>query len=677
MPIRSNQSQPESNGTAKLVGLIFAFAVFIQLLQITNLHPVTDVRLPDSVGELLIAPDPSQKNVPPKVEEQSVASSVLVTPDLLHASTEEIKISNPNASTEEKKISNPNATTEETTISNPDATTTWSKVRDECFPLNSDKWLSGTIASNNADNLTPELVDTLIEGPMNFLNLPSLFDQTMCHEDSPIRTFSSPDRLGSFSQAALTDDWYQRLLYLALHWKFHKPALEEHKLRKTCAKKDEANLNAFMNHHNIQSMDFECSDAKFIVIPMGRIGFGAYLNSAITIALYTNRIPIFSSKSFFPFQKNRGKQDPWILSPKHCESKDLQCYFLPFSPCTVTIEELEAAPIYGNTRPERKKMRGIMNVLPEHESSRVVVINTGLEYKARMTPELNKIASDVVKELLDEWKNAQINDGAFNSKKDWEAIDLAHKWVTEKFNDNPEGLFNLMLVYLLRPNPHYNQLLDQQISQLVPKNNNPSETVGLAIRGSDKCAGESTCYPFDRYMELATEVVYPLLQNSLTNTRPKLIMTTEDPNIFNSSLAYQRNSSFQFEFLVNNNDNMQGSGHWKSMKDEGEETIVSSLIAIKFHFYASRVYVNCCSNWHMVITRFLLSQCGGQRHRYDFVFGKNITVDESIAKSWPTVVSRCLNGDVTPRKFRICCQWSKSDTCADIYNEDKARKSAA
>ncbi len=319
MAITIKESTPESCSAFRPTQLriILVLLVLYQLSQIISINPSGVTR---GAGDALIVPVPSQKTDTPKVEDQPVTSNVSTTPELLRTSTDEIKISNPNA------------------------TTTWSKVRDECFSLNSDKWISGSIHSNNAANLTPELLDTLIEGPRNFLNLPSLFDQTICNEDSPLRTFSPPDLLGSFSQAALTGDWYHRLLYLAMHWKFHKPALEEHKLRKSCAKNDEENLNAFMDHHNIQSMDFECSDAKFVVIPVGSIGFGAYLNTvataAITLALRTNRIPIFSSKSFFPWQKRKGKIDAWELAPTHCERKDLQCYFLPMSPCTVTNEEL-------------------------------------------------------------------------------------------------------------------------------------------------------------------------------------------------------------------------------------------------------------------------------------------------------------------------------------------------
>ena len=61
----------------------------------------------------------------------------------------------------------------------------WAKIRNECFGLNSDPWITGNIASNNAANITSELLDTLIEGPTNFLKLPSLFDQTFAARAAP------------------------------------------------------------------------------------------------------------------------------------------------------------------------------------------------------------------------------------------------------------------------------------------------------------------------------------------------------------------------------------------------------------------------------------------------------------------------------------------------------------
>ena len=565
-----------------------------------------------------------------------------------------------------------------------------SSIRNECFAFNSDQWINGSIFSNNDDGITPGLLDTLIEGPKNLRKLPSLFDQTICHKDSPLRNFSPQTTTnpqndgGGMDRLASVEDWYQRFLYLALHWKFHRPALDEHRSRKSCASKDTETgtdlLQSFMDHQEIRHMDFECRGTKFVVIPMGSIGFGAFLNTmaslSILLALRTNRIPIFSSKSFFYWQKRKGNQDPWLLAPSHCGRKDMQCYFLPISPCTVTNEDLEAAPLYGSTGKEQRFLFKNMTMPPELENEKVVVLNSGLAAKSMDTPDMRQIASVVVEELLGEWKKAQ-NEGDISwSDEDWEDMELAHRWITEKTTTDPVGLLRHVYVYMLRPNSHYKDLLERQMSVLVPRAIDPSETIGIAIRGSDKCISESMCLSFDRYMELATDVAYPgLLSSDNTSSssfpttadiRPKLIMTTEDPQIFNDSLVYQHNNSFPFQFLVNGNDNMQGSGFPRGFSSgEKEKTIVSSLVALKFHFNAGRVYLNCCSNFHLVLNYLLQGQCGARRHGHDFVFGNND--DSELA---PPPVAQCLGNDNIPRRYRICCRWSKkSGICGDIWKE--------
>ena len=65
-----------------------------------------------------------------------------------------------------------------------------SSIRDSCFSSNSDRWLDGTIASNNDAGFTPEMLETLLEGPLHLKKLPSIFDQTICHESSPLRSFT-------------------------------------------------------------------------------------------------------------------------------------------------------------------------------------------------------------------------------------------------------------------------------------------------------------------------------------------------------------------------------------------------------------------------------------------------------------------------------------------------------
>ena len=342
-------------------------------------------------------------------------------------------------------------------------------------------------------------------------------------------------------------------------------------------------LQSFMDHHGIGTMDFECKDAQFVIIPVGSVGFGAFLNTqaslSILLALRTNRIPIFSSRSYFYWQKNKGDQDPWLLAPSNCSRKDMQCYFLPTTPCTVTNEELEKAPLYGSTRQEQKFLFTNVAIPPELQKERIIVLNSGLGGKTIDTPDMREISHAVVGELLDKWRKAQ-NKGADSSRsdQDWEAIYLVHQWIIEKTKVDPSGLLHQVYVYLLRPNPYYKDLLNRQMSAIGTQRIYPSETVGFAIRGSDKCISESMCLPFDRYMELATDIAYPALRypsnistSTNSDTRPKLIMTTEDPKIFNDSLAYQQNHSFPFQFLVNDNDNMQGSGYPRDFASGEEE----------------------------------------------------------------------------------------------------------
>jgi hypothetical protein len=621
-------------------------------------------------------------------------------------------------------------------------------VRERCFRFNTDPWLDDKElrASNNDEGFTPELVDTLLEGPTKLGRLPDLLGHTLCHPGGPFRnlvatttttTRGSPsssrqqegggegggngndgggvvvDPLGS------AEDWYHRFFYLTIHWRFHQPALREHRLRREClemdARQGTRHVESFMEEHKIGRMDYECrhhnDTQKFLVVPVGSVGFGAFLNTqavlSVLLALQTGRIPIFSVRAFFPWQTRGGrKTDPWLLAPTKCLRKDMQCYFLPPSPCTVTDQDLREAPVWGSTRTEQNWFAKDNLVMPPQlEESRVVVVNPGLAIKAQGTRRLRKIASSVIQELLAEWKGEQhqrlstaaegreesVGGGSSSSThswsdEDWRAMEVAHGWLVEKAASDPRGLIRHVYTYLLRPNPHYGALLRGRMADIIPPaDGDPSHTVGFAIRGSDKCISESTCLPFSRYMELAADVAYPSLPRLEGGRRPKLIMTTEDGGIFNQSLPYQRNQSFPFAFLVNDQDNMQGSGYPRAFRDDGESTIVSSLTALQMHLSAGRVYLNCCSNFHAVLGLLLEGQCGARRHGHAFVYasGENGTTAASTTGEptaggvVPPPVAHCLNDEGLPRRYRICCNWARSSGgCKEIweeYNSGKAK----
>ena len=625
-------------------------------------------------------------------------------------------------------------------------------IRTECFPFNSEAWIRGEIFSNNDEGVTPGLLEALMEAPQNLERLPSVFDQTLCHDDSPLRASFGPDdddlpeeedggggeaATGTVESLSATEDWYQRFLYLALHRSFHRPALAEHRARRACAMNEDTagEYESFRRNHGIGDLDYECPGARYVVIPVASVGLGAFLNTqaslGLLVALRTHRIPVFSTRSFFPWQFQKGETtDPWLLAPARCSRRDLQCYFLPPSPCTVTTEDLDGAPVFGSDGREQRYLGKTGRLPPELDAARVVVINPGLRYRPEAAdPELPGIVSDEIRALLEEdHQRAVGGGGAVLPRRRRLLLERAHRWLTEKADADPSGLVRHAAIYLLRPNPRYKTLLDDKMTTLFSSLRqgentaaaatiDPSDTVGIAIRGSDKCLGESTCHPFETYMDLVTEIGLPELVAARTpnssavgdgrhhhrRSRPNLILTTEDPGVFNDSLPYRNDETFPFRFLVNPDDNMQGSGFPKDFSsssprlrkngrkavldppedddddddDESEKTMVSSLVALRFHFHASRVYLNCCSNFHMVLQKLLEGQCGARRHGNGFVFFGNATkaatgtaTEPSTATATSTIpppVGVCLNSPDTPRRYRLCCNWSRDSGCKSIW----------
>jgi hypothetical protein len=566
-----------------------------------------------------------------------------------------------------------------------------SPILEECFPYNSHRWIQSP-KYNNIDTIPQSDVEVMMEGPFEATKLYSLFnDYTICHKDSPLLStiFSSgssasktadDNNNNNTNDDYAVEDWYFRYFYLAIHHQFHRPAYREYTKRKECYatnKKDE--LETFMKRHNIGTMDYECPDVKFVVSPIGNIGFGGYLNTLVAatvqLALKTGRVPVFTVTSHFSWHDFKTGHNPWMLSPLGCARHDLQCYFMPSTPCTLTLEDLQKAPIYGSTFKEQKFIASEMQIPKEMENDRVVVLNSGLQFKPTTpTSEIAQVTYNVVEELMTEWKQQQSRqEQAKEGKKiwtssEWKLMEQAHNWILKKAKDDPGAILRQLYIYMLRPNPHYGKLLKEQMATIMTPDVNPKTTVGMAIRGSDKCKSESTCLPFEKYMDLATTLAYPTLKNlpaggSGDDHRPRLILTTEDPEVFEQSLAYQTNASFPFHFLVNNQDNMQGSGYPREIQHNAENTMVSTLIAIQLQLSASKVYLNCCSNSHVVINYMIKGQCGAHRHG-------NANLYRHRDRTNLPAVAECLDTFDASTGYRICCGWSKKESpCLEIWEK--------
>jgi len=79
-------------------------------------------------------------------------------------------------------------------------------------------------------------------------------------------------------------------------------------------------------------------------------------------------------------------------------------------------------------------------------------------------------------------------------------------WIPDAYHNRYNKMTHAALLYLMRPRLSHNQKSDDIVKGLIPANFHENRrAVGLLIRGSGKCGGESQCIPFDTYMEKGGE----------------------------------------------------------------------------------------------------------------------------------------------------------------------------
>ncbi|KAL3917106.1 MAG: hypothetical protein SGILL_004867 [Bacillariaceae sp.] len=420
--------------------------------------------------------------------------------------------------------------------------------------------------------------------------------------------------------------------------------------------------------------EFQCPDAKFLVMNVSSLGFGAVLNTVvlfgILVSLRTDRVPIFW-----------GEEKPWLLAPRECPhgSQDFQCYFLPLSPCVPSKAEIYNATRYGtnDNKPQQRKLRQMMKLPDDINDDRVVFVDIGMlpaQFRSlEVAADIGNIVIETSRELMQAWwanrnkcdgtdtlssaENIQLNRSVSTIEKALALIDdrIQRNETIERIG------FEAVHVYMLRPNPRYSRILEQETTDFLDDlDGNFEQAVGLPIRGSDKCIGESTCLSFETYMDLAKDhyIHHASLPSSPFNPRkistvsPRLVITTEDPNVFRKSVAYRNNTRFPFDIVLNENDNLQGTGKpTRGESFDGNATMVSSLVSLAMQLVPGTVYGNCCSNWHKVM---------------------HLLVDAGLsAMPHPNFV--CLNEAPMAfdnPKYRICCKWGATHKgCKQVYED--------
>lgn len=462
------------------------------------------------------------------------------------------------------------------------STVLYANLTELCFPNNSASWLnsgSRRLGNYNDSLMNDEYVTSMILNNMSpLLSDPThskvLLHQSLCHSNSIFLSVNDigDDLINPSNQTI--HFWALRFIYFAVHIHQHQHARLEaktrHRHRDTCQPE--------MIFRQIGMYDYECPDAKFLVVSIGRLGLGAVMRLGVVNGLMagiaTNRTVLIINNA--PVGPKFLTQE-WLLAS--CPRKDMQCFYLPTTPCTLTEEELRNAK-----QLERGEARQVfkMGEIPKHLMDERVILMDIVLRPQRTPPTFRPVLREIVM--------THLIDPLVREHPDDPRIPMFRKAADNVLVTEPaDGSYyyfgsvskpsHALVFYAMRPNLHYAQKLDHIMKQTIPKHFDPDLALGIPIRASDKCIDESECISFEKYMIMMGRVWKKHQPDILESMKRKgrqavlpenftgsLIVTSESPAMRKAQDKFekQRHSGlvpFNFRFVNNDYDHSLGTGN--------------------------------------------------------------------------------------------------------------------
>lgn len=522
----------------------------------------------------------------------------------------------------------------------------------ETAELQAIRWnnITDDIIGNSDVNMTETFVKTMILEYLRYDSMGFVLQTSLCEEYSALCDVPStvPTDFSHNNDGTELQMWVNRLFYMMIHDNQHKHAQMEAKQRLTTTaapKGTSSILDPASSSPGVGHFDYQCPDAKFLVVSLMYMGLGAHVRhifvAALLAGVFSNRVVLFINS-----QKSDGPTErPWGWAS--CPRKDYQCVFLPSSPCVLTKQDLANATLVPSN-----KLRNSPDEWEEYRDDRVLILqDVNAVWHASVPFNWTGLLAENAGAMVDRIETASnhsmpiLHAAANYIPNDPRGVSIPTKTVS-KIADHPFG--RMSSLYSLRPNQHYHSFLDREIQSIFPPSFDPPHSFGLPVRGSEKCIRkEGTCMDFDLYMELALQQHRKGVWNrtstfSNSNDRVQLVLTSEEASVMQQRTSYEQNSSFPFAFVVNENDPMQGSGFARDLTedDSADFIIVSTLLVIKMQLQTKHIIGNCCSNFHKVIHDFIESGAGLVR---------NATFE-------------CLR-DNEEQRFRMCCGTGEDLKC--------------
>lgn len=441
---------------------------------------------------------------------------------------------------------------------------------------------------------------------------------SLCHPESPFLQPIEPDSKGTNPATPIDSQrrWIIRILYTAIHSLHHGPAVEEAKWRQTNEPPS-----------NIGNYDFECPSERFLVTSVPSAGFGASLRrgtvNALLLGLSLNRTTLFLSNV------NSTKITAEIVKPQllsGCKRADLQCFFLPTTPCVVTTEALEnEMVVLPNKEIHHMRTHGILPNASLASERYIYLPPLTKDYRDFGVKNKSKQAIfSMAQTLVKQYTNSNPQDQSSLRMK--EALE---SFADYNLTDVHDLIRQASIMYLMRVNNKALTKVGNIVDSILPPSFDPERSLSIAIRGSDKCKWESTCFDFETYMEFVGETWSSRFSHLDTG---HLILTTEDASIMAQSKKFKfqlqpprnRSSTPSLNIITNGQDVLQDTGRlkkWlprysqnsfmaKKYHSRSNEILTATLTAIKLHTYPVHNIGNCCSNFHLLLFDLLDIGCG-------------------------------------------------------------------
>lgn len=346
--------------------------------------------------------------------------------------------------------------------------------------INSEKWLNAMRYGNIDDGpeiWTNKILEGLLLGPRG----------------SPARKGDTTPFSISLSQSVATPNsvfltWKEveekdedtpyrdavRLVYLALHFHQHQPASAEaaHRIQmyKNPTLPENVRQISRLQEKQVGRFDYECPTAKFLVSSMSNgagLGFLARKQVApiLLAGLQSGRVVTFLNNLK---NMSHGFGAPWGLAS--CDRLDLQCFFMPPTPCVLTEEDLKNGTIIG-----RHHLVTLLNTGSFGNSSldneKVLLIDPPNQVQ-------NEGQRDIILRMVRTMYDTNL--AAFSSVISPGRLQAAENVIRD--GNDTFRMESAAVSYSLRPNLAYNEKLKRDISELFGENFNTKTALGIPIR---------------------------------------------------------------------------------------------------------------------------------------------------------------------------------------------------